>query len=104
VRIELRTTAKPTVGDALARLVTSLPSMFVLCVLWFVSGILTVAGILMILIDQRVPQGILSFQTGILRWQARLFAYHASLVDDYPPFSFGDRATPEQGATSGSAP
>jgi hypothetical protein len=41
---------------------------------------------------------ILSFQRGVLRWQARLVAYHASLVEEYPPFSFetgdGHGATP----------
>jgi hypothetical protein len=39
------------------------------------------------------PASILSFQTGYLPWSARLLAYHASFVEEYPPFSFGERAT-----------
>ena len=34
-----------------------------------------------------IPAGILGYQRGVLRWQARLVAYHASLVDDYPPLA-----------------
>jgi len=52
-----------------------------------------------ILIDGKVPRTILAFQRGMLRWNARLWAYHASMVDEYPPFAFeatdatpGDRA------------
>jgi hypothetical protein len=34
-------------------------------------------------------------QRGVLHWQARLAGDHASLVDEYPPFSFeADPAQP----------
>jgi hypothetical protein len=91
VRTEIRLDGHPTVGSALLRLILSLPSALVLGLLGLVSSLLVVVGAVMILIECRVPSGILAFQRGMLRWQARLLAYHASLVDEYPPFSFDDR-------------
>ena len=100
VRIELRLTGQPTTGSALLRLLTSIPSGFVLGLLGIVSSVMFVVGVVTILVDGTVPPSILAFQRGVLRWQARLLAYHASLVDEYPPFSFeepharpGDRAS-----------
>ena len=93
VHIELRTTGHPSVGSALARLITSIPSAFVLCIVGFASCVLWAIALFSILFRARVPASILEFQTGYLRWQARLAAYHASLVEEYPPFSFGDRTS-----------
>jgi hypothetical protein len=100
VRIELRLTGQPTTSSALLRLITSIPSGFVLGLLGIVSSVMFVVGVVTILLDGTVPAGILAFQRGVLRWQARLLAYHASLIDEYPPFSFeeshaqpGDRAS-----------
>lgn len=87
VRITFRFTGKPTVGSALARLLTSIPSGLVLGVLWFVSGVLWVIAAFSVLVTETVPGAILGYQRGILRWNARLVAYHASLVEEYPPFA-----------------
>jgi hypothetical protein len=95
VQIQIRPDGLPTTGSALIRLITSLPSGLVLALLGFVSSVLFVIGAVTILVDQHVPAWILGFQRGVLRWQARLAAYHASLVDEYPPFSFeADPAQP----------
>lgn len=88
VRTDLRITSTPTIGAALLRLVTSLPSALVLGLLGCVSWVLAVISVVTVLVDRRVPAVIATFQIGVLRWQARLAAYHASLVDEYPPFSF----------------
>jgi hypothetical protein len=101
VRIELRVTARPTVGSALLRLLTSIPSGIVLIALWFVSGILWLVAALVVLVGGPMPASILAFQRGVLTWQARLVAYHASLVDEYPPFAFGDHV--DRRATSSAA-
>jgi hypothetical protein len=90
VRIEIQRDGRPTTSSALLRLITSIPSGFVLAILGIASWVLVVVGAVMILIECQVPSAILAFQRGMLRWQARLFAYHASLVDEYPPFSFED--------------
>jgi len=95
VEVAIRPDGHPTTGSALLRLITSIPSGVALAVLGFVSSVLFVVGAVMILIEQRVPHPILGFQRGALRWQARLLAYHASLVDEYPPFSLeADPAQP----------
>jgi hypothetical protein len=93
VRITIRFTGKPTVGSALLRFITSIPSGFVLMLLWFVSGVLWVVSALLVIVGAPIPESILGFQRGVVRWNARLVAYHASVVEEYPPFSFdtGDR-------------
>jgi hypothetical protein len=45
-------------------------------------------GAVMILLTEHYPDALHDFQCGVVRWQARLFAYVASLVEAYPPFSF----------------
>ena len=96
VRVDIRFTSRPTIGSALGRLVTSIPSALLLCVLLPISSVFCVVAIVFVLVGTPMPPAILAFQRGVLRWQARLVAYHASLVDEYPPFSFetngGDRA------------
>lgn len=94
VKLELHPTGRPTIGSALLRVILSIPSAIALCVLGFVSCILWVVSVFTILFSEHVPPSILTWQTGFLRWQARLAAYHASLVEEYPPFSFGERSTP----------
>ena len=88
VRVSIRFTGTPTVGSALWRLVTSIPSGLVLGALWIVSGVFWLIAAIAVLFGWAVPASILAFQGGVLRWQARLVAYHASLVEEYPPFSF----------------
>jgi hypothetical protein len=99
IQVQIRPEGQPTTSSALLRLITSLPSGLALLLLGVVSWVLVVVGAVMVLIEQRVPAGILGFQRGVLRWQARLAGYHTSLVDDYPPFSLeADPAQPEDHA------
>ncbi|HUJ59022.1 MAG TPA: DUF4389 domain-containing protein [Kofleriaceae bacterium] len=88
VKPSIRFGGHPTAGSALSRLITSLPSGLVLAVLWFVSSILWVIAAVFVLVGAPMPPAILAYQRGMLRWQARLVAYHASLIDEYPPWSF----------------
>ncbi|HEY6033275.1 MAG TPA: DUF4389 domain-containing protein [Kofleriaceae bacterium] len=87
VHADIRITGQPTIGSALGRLVTSIPSALVLGVLGIGSTILTVIAVIVVLAAAPMPGWILAYQRGVLRWQARLAAYHASLVDEYPPFA-----------------
>lgn len=86
VRAVIQFTGRPTIGSTLVRLVTSIPSGFVLSLLGIVSGVLWVIAAIYVLLGEAIPGAILGFQRGMLRWKARLIAYHASLVEDYPPF------------------
>jgi hypothetical protein len=99
---KIRYTGQPTVGSALARLITSIPSGFVLMLLWFVSGVVWVVAALVVLLGLAMPRSILAFQRGVLRWSARLVAYHASFVVEYPPWSFDTESPSGQAlATAG---
>lgn len=87
VRFEVQTGGRPTVGSALLRLVYSIPSAFVLVLLGIVSAIVWVIAAVMVLIGENYPGALYNFQRGVLRWEARLLGYLASLVDQYPPFA-----------------
>jgi hypothetical protein len=87
VRFEVERSGGPTVGSALLRIVTAIPSAFVLALLMFVSAIVWVVAAVWILIEETYPESLFRFQRGVVRWTARLLAYLASLVDSYPPFS-----------------
>jgi hypothetical protein len=97
-QVELRSTGTPTPGKALARLVTSIPAAFILGVLAIVGGVLAVVGWITILAAERVPTAILRYQQAVLRGTARLFAYHAALVAEYPPFGLDVHDAPIPGA------
>ncbi len=87
VRFEVKTEGTPTVGSALLRLIYSIPSAFVLVIIGIASAVIWLIAAVMILIQERYPEGLYNFQCGVLRWEARLLSYHASLVDRYPPFA-----------------
>ncbi len=87
IRFEVSTSGSPTVGSALLRLIYSIPSLLVLGLLGIVSGVILLIAAVMVLIQENYPDGLYDFQRGVLRWEARLLGYHASLVDQYPPFA-----------------
>lgn len=98
VRFEVERSGSPTVGSALLRILYAIPSLIVLAILGFVGAIVWLGALVLILINERYPEGFWRFLCGIVRWQARLFAYLASLVDRYPPFRL------ETGPASSKAP
>lgn len=98
LQFEVDLTAHPTMGSALVRLLTSIPSAFVLSLLQLISGVFWLISAITVLVAARVPEGILAFQRGLLRWQARLAGYHASLVDAYPPFALDTSAVDDAAA------
>jgi len=77
----------PTVGSALLRLIYSIPSAIVVGLLGIVGFVIVVIAVISVLIQEQYPEGLYNFQLGIMRWQARLMGYHASLVQEYPPFA-----------------
>ena len=87
VRFEVRAGGSPTVGSALLRLVYSIPSAFVFLLLGVVSVTVWLIAAVMVLVRESYPEGLYNFQRGVLRWEARLLGYHASLVEEYPPFA-----------------
>ncbi len=87
LRFEVIPTGRPTVGSALLRIIYAIPSALVLALLAIVAFVLIVIAAIMILVQESYPEGIYNFLRGVTRWHARLLAYLASLVDEYPPFA-----------------
>lgn len=94
VSVTLRTTGTPTIGSSLMRLLTSIPSAFVLCLLMIVSGFVTFLSAILVLVGAPIPSGFIGFQRAVLRWQVRFVAYHGSLVEEYPPFALDTEEAP----------
>jgi hypothetical protein len=91
VRIDVEADAHPTPGSALIRLITGLPSAFVLALLGWLGVFVWLWAALSVLFRERVGAGTFNYLVGLQRWSIRLLAYQASLVDEYPPFSFEDK-------------
>ena len=87
VRFRLERSGSPTVGSALLRVVYAIPSLIVLAILSFVGSIAWFVGVVLVLVEESYPAGLWRFLLGLLRWEACLLAYLASLVEDYPPFT-----------------
>lgn len=88
VRFEVERSGSPTVGSALLRLLYAIPIAIVVALLGVVAAIVWVVAAIAILVSETYPESLWRFQLGVVRWQARLFGYLASLVEAYPPFSF----------------
>ncbi len=87
VRFEVQTGGSPTVGSALLRLVFSIPSAFVLAVFGLITVITWIAAAVTILLREDYPDALYNFHRAYVRWAARLLAYRASLIEQYPPFA-----------------
>ena len=87
VRFAVERSGSPTVGSALLRIVLAIPSLVVLAVLAFVGSIIWVIAAVLVLVTENYPEGLWRFLLGLVRWEAWLLAYLASLVDQYPPFT-----------------
>jgi hypothetical protein len=90
--------SRPTVGSALMRLIKSLPALVVWALLCCIATIVWLIAAVSILVQRRYAAGLRTFMVGVLRYQARLLAYHASVVDSYPPFEL-DAPDPPAPAT-----
>jgi hypothetical protein len=98
VRFQVDRSGSPTVGSALLRILYAIPSLMVLGILTFVGAIVWVIVVVLVLIDRKYPDSLWRFFLGIVRWEACLLAYLASLVDRDPPFAL------ETGSVSPAAP
>lgn len=88
LHLAVQTSGIPTEQSALLRIVYTLPHVAALFLLGLVYIVLWPVTAIYILADETYPDWIFSFTHGYLRWISRVLAYHASLVESYPPFSF----------------
>ena len=90
LEVERNAAAAPTTNSALWRLLTGLPSAIVLSFLFSLGTLVWLWAAFTVLLSERVGERAFGFLVGLQRWSVRLLTYQASLVDEYPPFSFGD--------------
>jgi hypothetical protein len=96
-RYEITPGGTPTLGGALLRYIMGIPHLLIMGALGSVAGIIWIIGSVMILISEDYAQGLFDINRGVVRWIARYAPYHASLVQEYPPFAFdmgGEGAAP----------
>ena len=98
VRLEIQPGGSPTVGSALLRIILGIPSAIVLGLLGIVFFVTWIIAAIMVLVQENYPDGLYDFHRGVMRWQARLLCYQASLVEPYPPFALDTGA--EETATA----
>lgn len=97
-RFHVERSGSPTVGSTLLRILYAIPSLIVIAILTFVGAIVWVIAVVLVLVDENYPDSLWGFLLGLVRWEACLLGYLASLVDHYPPFAL------ETGSTSPAAP
>jgi hypothetical protein len=97
-RLQVERSGSPTLGSTLLRILYAIPSLIVLAILTFVGAIVWVIAVVLVLAKENYPDSLWRFLLGIVRWEACLLAYLASLVDRYPPFGL------ETGSASPAAP
>jgi hypothetical protein len=94
VRFEVVKSGSPTASSALLRIVTAVPSALVLVLIGLAGWIVWLLAAISILVNESYPENLWNFQRGVVRWQARLLGYLASVVEPYPPFSFDTGPNP----------
>lgn len=88
VRYDFVPSGSPTTASAVLRIFTSIPAAIVIALLGIVAGFLAFLQMVWVLFVGHYPRSWFDFQSGMVRIQARLYAYHASLTETYPTFSF----------------
>ncbi len=87
MRFNVAPNGEPTPGNVLLRIITAIPHAIVLAILGIVAVVLGIIAAISILVGESMPEGIFNFLRGYVRWQARVYAYMAGLVQEYPPFA-----------------
>ncbi len=88
VDLQVQPSGVPSIGSSLLRIILAIPHAIVLSLLGIIFAICWIVAAVAILINGTYPEWAANFIRGYLRWTARLMVYMASLVDEYPPFSF----------------
>jgi hypothetical protein len=98
LRFQVNRSGSPTTGSVLGRILYVIPSLIVLAILSFIGSIVWLFAVVFVLLRGSYAESFWRFLLGIVRWEACVFAYLASLVEHYPPFTL------ETGSVSRAAP
>lgn len=90
IRLDVAGPANLSPSAALLRVFTGLPSAIVLGILCWFGVLVWLWAAITILVGERIGPHAFRYLVGLQRWSIRLLVYQASLVDEYPPFSFAD--------------
>ena len=71
----------------LVKWLLAIPHLIVLSALGLIATVAIIPLVIGVLVTGRYPRGLFDFLVGVGRWNARVSAYLANLVDRYPPFS-----------------
>ena len=66
----------------------AIPHWFVSSVLVFVGELVAIVSWFVILFTGKLPDGLANFQSMVLRYMSRTYAYGTGLLAPYPPFEF----------------
>lgn len=94
VLLRIERSGSPTVGSALLRILYAIPSVVALAILSVVGAFVWVVAAVSVLVDESYPESLWRFMLGLVRWEARLLAYLASLVGGYPSFALDTDPAP----------
>jgi cytochrome c oxidase subunit I len=72
---------------SILRFILLIPQAIAVAILTVIWTLTTLAGYLTVLVAGRYPEPLWNFNTGVLRWVARVWAYSYWMTDRYPPFS-----------------
>lgn len=104
LHFDVKPEGNTTPGSALLRILLALPSLIVLAILGMIGVVLGIIAAILVLFEEKYPEGIYAFLRGLVRWSARLLAYMAGLVEEYPPFALDTDSQGLAGGASAHAP
>jgi len=88
VSVDLHGEASPSVGSALLRYILNIPHFILLGILGYAAILLWFVAAIMVLLKKPIPEFVPDFMQRYCSYGARVVGYHASMTDEYPPFSF----------------
>lgn len=94
VRFEMAYPDRLSRGLIFVKWLLIIPHWIVLYILNIALNVVLFIAWFAILFTGRYPRGMFDFVTGMSRWTYRVMTYLMLMTDAYPPFSFGEPATP----------
>lgn len=94
VELEFAAAADQNRVTVLFRIILAIPQIIVLYFLFIAAFFVALIGWFGALFTGRLPQWAYTYLGGLIRWSTRVGAYLFLLTDEYPPFSFEDKAYP----------
>jgi Domain of unknown function (DUF4389) len=89
VRLEIEYPERVDRWRPLVQWLLAIPYLIVAGILYWITGLMTIAAFFTILFTKRIPQGVFELMVPGLRWNLRGNGYAYFLTDRYPPWVWG---------------